>query len=123
MKTVKRESQSAAYIGNTSKAPVNQDSLEAMKPEDDKMVSGVFKNLECPGQPGYVACRLYKGQPIFSKTFFDGEIATIPLSVAKYINQRTSWPRHSYELDDKGSHTKRVGQMVQRYQFVSREFM
>lgn len=101
---------------------VNHDSLEAMTAESDRTVSGVFKNLESPGQPGYVACRLYKGQ-LFSKNFFDGEIASIPLSVARYINQRISWPRHSHELDEKGKSSKRIGQMVQRYQFVSREFM
>ena len=113
----------AVYVGAVSHKPVNVDSIEAMTKETDKMVTGVFKNIESPGQTGTVSCRFYKGQPIFTKTFFDGEIATIPLSVAKFINTRTSWQRHAYELNEKGDHKKVAGQVVNRYQFVSREFM
>jgi hypothetical protein len=102
--------------------PVNIDSLEGMTHEQDKMVSGVFKNLEQPGQPGYVACRIYKGQPLFSKYFFHDEIATIPLSVAKYINTRTSWTKFAWNSNGNNGFDKRPEQQVQRYQFVSREF-
>lgn len=112
----------ALYIGNTSKVPVNTDSIEAMKPEDDHMVKGRFKNLESPGQPGYICCKVYKGQPLFSKWFDHDEEAEIPLSVARFINTRTEYPIHSYLLNEKGQHIKGTGRMVQRYQFVSREF-
>ena len=117
------ESEAATYVGGGSIKPVNTESIEAMTAEKDKMVSGVFKNLESPGQPGTVTCRMYKGQPIFTKTFFDGEISTIPLSVARFINTRTSYTKHAYELDAKGDHKKTNGQVVNRYQFVSRDFM
>lgn len=112
----------AVYVGQRSKKVVNKESIEAMKPEEDKMVSGMFKNLEQPGMDGYVACRYRKG-PIFSRKFFDGEVCQIPLSVARHINQRCNWPRHKYELDKDGNHVKTVGQVVQRYQFVSTEYM
>jgi hypothetical protein len=123
MRTVKRESESARHVGPISRHPVNTDSIEAMTPETDKQVAGMFKNIEHPGQPGTVTVRLYKGQPIYSKSFFDGELATIPLSVARFINTRCQYTKHSYELDDKGNHKKSNGQVVQRYQFVSRDFM
>lgn len=123
MNTLQRPKKTALYIGSASKKPVNKDSIEAMKKEDDKMVSGTFKNLENPGQDGYVACKIYKGQPLFSKWFQDGEEATIPLSVARHINQNAQYAVHGFLLDDKGNQIKGTGRMVQRYQFVSREFM
>jgi len=123
MNTLKQAPRAALYIGNFSKKPVNKESIEAMKKEDDRMVKGVFKNLENPGQDAYIACKLYKGQPLFSKWFMDGEEAEIPLSVARHINQNTQYPVHGYLLDEKGNHVKGTGRMVQRYQFISREFM
>lgn len=123
MNTIQRTPKNALYIGKRSTKPVNKDSIEAMKGEEDKMVSGVFKNLENPGQDAYIACRLYKGQPLFSKWFQDGEEALIPLSVARHINQNTQYPVHSYLLDEKGNHIKGTGKMVQRYQFSSKDFM
>lgn len=120
MKQLAKTASEAVYTGQTSHK-VNPDSIEAMKPEDDKMVTGIFKNLEQPGHGGYVASRIIKG-PIFSKHFFDGEIATIPLSVARQINTRTSYQKHAHELDEKGLSIKTPGKAIQRYQFSSREF-
>lgn len=113
----------AQYIGNVSKKAVNKDSIEAMTDKDDRMVTGMFKNLENRGDVGFIACRYRKGQPIFVKKFFDGEIATIPLSVARHINQRCKYEKHGYELDDKGNHKKVVSNLVQRYEFVSTDYM
>lgn len=119
---VVKNPQKAMYIGNTSSKPVNTDSLEAMTRDKDKKVHGVFKNLENPGQSGYICCRIYKGQPIFSKWFNDGEEAEIPLSVARFINTRTEYPIHGYLLDKDGNYIKGTGRTVQRYQFVSKDF-
>jgi hypothetical protein len=43
--------------------------------------------------------------------------------VARFINTRTAFQKHAYELDDKGAHKKVAGQLINRYQFVSRDFM
>lgn len=123
MQTIKTNlNQQHIWMGNVSKVPVNTDSIEAMTAEKDHMVSGIFKNLECPGQPGYVCCRIYKGQPIFQKWFDDGEETVIPLSVARHINQNTQYPIHSYLLDEKGNYIKGTGVMKQRFQFVSKDY-
>lgn len=122
-KVQNQKSPEPTYIGERSTVPVNADSLEGMKPDDDRMVAGIFKNLECPGQPAYVACRLYKGQGVFSRHFFDGELATIPLSVAKYINTRIGWQKYDWQADGDGGFKKQLKTVVQRYQFNSREFM
>ncbi len=115
-------SKAALYVGNQSKKPVNKDSIEAMTKATDKMVKGIFKNLECPGQTGFVACRMYKDQPVFQKWFEDGEEAEIPLSVARHINENTSYPVHGYLLDAGGQYVKGTGRIVQRYEFVSMDF-
>jgi hypothetical protein len=122
MKTLKRQENEALYIGPQSKEPVNKDSIEAME-DRDRMVTGVFKNLEQPGQGAFIGFKLWKNTPYFGKRFYDGEIATIPLWVARCINGRTAYNKHAHAMDEKGNAVKTVGQSMQRYQFTSREFM
>lgn len=110
------------YVGAKSNKPVNKDSIEAMTKATDRMVKGIFKNLECPNQPGFVGCRMYKDQPVFQKWFRDGEEAEIPLSVARHINENTSYDVHGYLLDSDGHYIKGTGRNVQRYEFVSMDF-
>lgn len=110
------------YVHRRSTTVQNPDSIEAMTADTDRIVKGTFKNLENPGHPGYVGCRLYKGQEIFQKTFMDGEEAEIPLSVARFINEQTQYPIHGFLLDEKGNYVKGTGSMKQRYQFTPSEF-
>lgn len=111
------------YVEKGNKTPVNLDSLEAFTQENDKMVTGVFKNLESPGQTARVCCRLYKGQR-FNQVFLHDKEYVIPLSVAKFINQRIRYPIDKHAIDDKtGESRKDVGTMVQRYQFLSHEYL
>ncbi len=117
-----QEKKNPMIIGQVSKKPVNTESIEAMTPETDRPVRGTFKNLESPGNMGFVGCLLYKGMPYWQKWFDDGEEATIPLSVARHINENTSYPIQAYLLDSKGNYMKGTGKIVQRYQFVSTDF-
>ena len=106
------------------KKPVNTDSIEALNPETDRMVKGVFKNLEFPGQSAKITMRLYKGQRMFNEVLFHDREYTIPLSIARAINTRTSYQVHKNCIDDKtGENRKDVGQIVQRYQFISTEYL
>ena len=100
-----------------NKTPVNTDSIEAMTPETDKKVTGTFLNVECPGQPGKVSGLYYKGMQYFTKVFEDGERCTIPLSVARWINERSAYEQHSYLQDEKGSPIK-TGKKQPRYKFM-----
>jgi hypothetical protein len=111
------------YVEKGNKTVKNPDSLEAFTKETDKMVTGIFKNLESPGQTARVCCRLYKGQ-CFNEVFFHDREYTIPLSVAKFINQRIRYPIHKHTIDEKtGESRKDIGEMVQRYQFISAEYL
>jgi len=101
-----------------NKTAINKDSIEALTPETDKQVTGTFVNVECPGQPAKICGKYYKGMQYFSKTFEDGERATIPLSVARFINERCVYDQHSYILDDRGNPVKGE-KKVPRYKFTA----
>lgn len=100
-----------------SRSRVNINSIEAMTKETDKMVSGTFMNVECPGQPATISCRYYKGQPFFSKTMEDGEMYEIPLSVARHINERIYHEPHSYIQDERGKYIKSPKKIF-RHKFI-----
>ena len=101
-----------------NKKPVNLDSIEAITAETDRMVTGTFVNVECPGQPAKISAKLYKGQEYFSRVFKDGERATIPLSIARSINERCIYQKHGYIQDEKGNPIKTV-ESFPRYKFTA----
>ena len=100
-----------------NKTPINKDSIEGMTPETDKIVKGTFLNVEYPGQPGKVSGRYYKGMQFFEKVMEDGIRYEIPLSVARYINERCGYEQHSYLQDDKGQAVK-TSKTIPRYKFM-----
>lgn len=100
-----------------SRNPVNKDSIEAMTPETDKTVTGTFVNIECSGQPAKICGKYYRGMDYFSRTFMDGERVSIPLSVARFINERCHYEEHGYILDDKGNPIKNPKPRA-RYKFI-----
>jgi len=97
---------------------INKDSIEALTPETDRKVTGTFVNIECPGQPAKICGKYYRGMEYFSKTFEDNERCTIPLSVARWINERTHYDQHSYILDEKGHSVKNPAPKP-RYKFMA----
>lgn len=100
-----------------NRTPVNVDSIEAMTPETDRKVTGQFVNIECPGQPAKICCKLYKGMPYFSQVLEDGQTYTIPLSVARHINERCNHHKHSYLQDARGAPIKEE-KATARYKFM-----
>ena len=53
----------------------------------------------------------------------DGEVYTIPLGVAKHLNQHCYHEVHEHCMDEKGNPMTRVGRKVQRCGFQSLEFI
>jgi hypothetical protein len=100
-----------------NRTAVNKDSIEGMTPEKDKKVTGTFLNVECPGQPAKICAILYKGMQYFSQVFEEGISYTIPLSVARFINERCQYEEHSYLTDEKGSPLK-TNKYRSRYKFM-----
>ena len=88
------------------KTPINTESIESLTPEKDKNVVGTFVNIECPGQTAKISVKLYRGMEYFCKVFEDNERCTIPLSVARFINERCYHDKHTNILDHEGKPTK-----------------
>jgi hypothetical protein len=106
-KMIKTEPPKRSLIASPIRTePVNLDSIEAMTREKDRPVTGTFINIECPGQTAKVCAKLYKGMDYFEKVFMDNEKATIPLSVARFINERCYHDRHKYLTDGEGNPVK-----------------
>ena len=100
-----------------NRTPVNKDSIEALTRETDRPVTGTFNNIETPGQPAKISGKFYRDMPYFSKTFTDGEKCTIPLSVARFINERIIFEQHTNLIDEKGNPIKGEKRLP-RYKFT-----
>lgn len=100
-----------------SRKPVNTGSIEAMTPETDHMVTGTFLNIECPGQTAKISGKYYKQMEYFSEVLMDNKTHTIPLSVARYINERICHDQHKHILDANGNPMK-SGTPIFRYKFI-----
>lgn len=100
-----------------NRTPVNIDSIEGLTPEKDKKVVGTFVNVECPGQPAKISGKFYAGMQYFSELMNDNEEYTIPLSVARFINERCCHFKHSYLMDAKGNPIKEE-KATPRYKFI-----
>ena len=96
---------------------------EKARDEDNQMVVGIFKNIEVPGGDLQFTYRKYKEDPYRSYHFEDGKEYTVPMGVAKHINNMTKVKQHAHLVDKDGKKMVGAGSYRQRYQFLSKEFM
>jgi isocitrate dehydrogenase len=106
MKMIKPQESRASVHKAINRSVVNKESIEAITKETDKKVEGTFINIEYPGQPAKITAKLYKGQELFKEVMEDGMKYTIPLSVARHINERCVAQEHAYVLDASGAPIK-----------------
>lgn len=97
--------------------------VEAERKKDEKVVKGIFKNLESPGGDVTFAYRGYKGEPIRVYHLIDGESYNIPLGVAKHINRQCKYKKSANLIDKNGKPIVGSGKATQRYEFVSTDYM
>ena len=97
--------------------------LNYMREKDNRMVRGIFKNFETPGGELRFVFRKYKGEPIKKYVLLDNQVYTIPLGVAKHLNNDCNYPVHKYATDETGVPTMRIGSRFHRFGFQSLEFM
>ncbi len=98
---------------------------EKARDEDSKMVTGIFKNIEVPGGDLTFTYKKYKEDNYRTYHFYDGMKYTIPLGVAKHLNNQTAQNKREYGKNPDGSPTLYtiIGSKRQRYQFLSTEYM
>ena len=97
--------------------------LQIERDKDREMVKGVFKYYEVPGGVVEFCFKKYEQDPLEKFTMYDGQVYTIPLGVAKHLNNNTWYPVHEYGRNEDGSALQRIGQKVRRMAFQSLEFM
>lgn len=95
---------------------------EAMRKKDNRMVEGVFRCFESRGSTLTFSFKKHAGDEVKQYTMVDGDTYTVPLMVAKHLNNNCWYPEHAYVLDANGKASVGVGRKVHRYSFESLEF-
>ena len=72
--------------------------IAAAKEQDMELVSGTFKNIECPGSSIQFWFKKYDEPPMYYE-FQDGQKYTIPKMVAHHLNVGTRVKTHEYIKD------------------------
>jgi len=97
--------------------------IESKKKEDSKLVKGIFHNMESPGGDLMFAYHAYKGEPTRVYHLIDGHEYEIPLGVAKHINRQCKYKKSRYLVDKDGNRIIGADTPIERYKFVSTDFM
>ncbi len=93
-----------------------------------QMVTGVFRDLEVgPGGNIRFSVRKYPWDPIGDWHFIDGQTYTIPLWLARHLNEDCKYPVYRHNVDPSAKEGEKVKQIVgqynHRFAFVSSEFI
>lgn len=119
-------SKNATRSRSKSSQATRDDMAKKLKIERDKdreMVKGVFKYYEVPGGMVGFCFKKYAEDPLEKFELYDNQVYTIPLGVAKHINNDTWYPVHEYGKNEDGSNLQKIGQKIRRMAFQSLEFM
>jgi hypothetical protein len=94
-----------------------------MRDKDRELVKGIFRFHEVPGGVMEFAFKKWKQDPVEKFVMKDGMIYTVPLGVAKHLNQNCWYPVHGFMTDENGQPSPKVQQKVRRCSFQSLEFV
>lgn len=93
-----------------------------LQEEEKKQVRGKFIYNECPGGIMELSFKKFKGEPIKKYSLKDGEVYTIPLSVARHLNNNCCFPSYTFKNDEQGRPQTTVSEKVHRTAFQGLEF-
>lgn len=106
--------------------------LEEQRLRDRQPKRGIFKYHEVPGGVLRFPFKKYKEDPVEQFELFDGQIYTLPLGVAKHLNENCWYPEYSFVKGDPSlktgssyvdSMSMNVVGKTRRTSFSSLEFM
>lgn len=97
--------------------------INYLRDKDREMVRGKFIFHEVPGGTVKFPFRKWKGDDVQMYELTDGHVYSIPLGVAKHLNQNCWYPIHAYQLDDNGKPVANVKEKKRRMSFQSLEFL
>lgn len=119
---------------SVKEAPKKKINLAYLRDKDRQMVRGKFNFFEVPGGSMSFVFRGHKGDDIKRYDFLDGEIYSIPLGVAKHLNNDGWYPQYGFVTQEQGvlaspfpvfgdNKAVRISKKVHRYSFQSLEFV
>ena len=97
--------------------------MKAQREKDNQMVRGIFRFYEIPGGMMEFVFKKYKGDPVRKYALVDGQVYTLPLMVAKHLNNNCWYPEHEYYKDSDLKDVTRVARKINRCGFQSLEFV
>ena len=120
---------------SVKKDAVKKPNLNYERDKKREKVTGIFRYHEVPG--GWVGFnfREFKGDPIVRYDMVDGETYTVPLGVAKHLNNNGWYPVYGYVTQESNvrvqqapvgaatTQATRISQKVRRFSFQSLEFI
>lgn len=96
--------------------------LARERDKDRQMVKGIFRNLEQQGMKLSFPYLKYPGDEVTMYNLECGQEATIPLGVAKHLNQNCWYPQHENLVDEDGKRVTSIRSKTHRFSFVPLEF-
>lgn len=99
--------------------PVN---LKYLRDKHRELVKGIFRFHECPGGVMSFPFKEFKEDEVQNYTLEDGKVYSIPLGVAKHLNNNCWYPQYEF-FKDETQNVQRVCKKVRRCTFQSLEFM
>ena len=91
--------------------------------EEARLVKGIFRCHEPRGGQVMFSFKKYPWDDVVKYTFNDGETYTIPLAVARHLNNNCNYVQHTNVLGPDGRPTKNTsGKKVSRMNFESLDF-
>lgn len=110
--------------------------IEALRAKDNEKVKGIFRFYEVPGGTISFPFLKWKGDEVEIYTMTDGQMYTVPLMVAKHLNENCWYPEYGYLPGESGEMRAKdtgaffgagkrqaVKMRVRRMGFQSLEFM
>ncbi len=97
--------------------------LEEEYAKDSQIVKGVFTNNENPGMGLEFVYKKYKQDPLEKYTFEHNGVYSIPLGVARHINNNTYYNVHEHTKDENGRADTRISSKVRRFTFQSMDYL
>lgn len=97
--------------------------IRQQQKEERKAVKGIFRYFETPGGELRFPYRAYKGDPLEMYKLKDGQVATVPLGVARHLRHRLEYPVHGWRVGENNlaTHTA-ANKMVKRCTFEYIDF-
>lgn len=109
--------------GPVDKSKLKKLDLKSMRDRDNEPVRGIFRFYECEGGTMSFVFKKYKEDELESYTLVDGAIYTLPLRVAKHLNQNGWYPEYHYAPDIDGKPLAKIKHKIRRFGFQSLEFL